>query len=141
MVCTLRVQTQVKKKPHTCPHCAAPVLCRENLVQVILCFLEAKHKPTYLSLPASSACWCPVHAQDPSPHTIWAFTTLVACCSPQLPPLFLLNPAQVLHTDEYVLHLVLDEQSPEKAKAPQSPISVMSIPATSTVSSGAVLFF
>lgn len=88
---------------------------------------------------ARSAWWCPVHAQDPFPLPIWAFTTLVSCYTPQLLPLFLLNPVPVLHTDEFVLHLVLGEQFPEKAKAPQSLISIMSIPATSTVSSGAVM--
>lgn len=108
-------------------------------MQVRCCFLEGKQKSTYLSLPARRACWCPVQAQDPLPLPIWAFTTLVACCTPQLLPLFLLNP--VLHTDEYVLHLVLDEQLPQKAKAPRSLISIMSTPATSTVISGAVMCF
>lgn len=109
--------------------------------QIGFSFLKGKQKSTYLSLPASSACWCPVHAQDPFPLTIWVFSTLVACCTPQLLPLFLLKPAPVLHTDEYVLHLVLDEQLPQKAKAPKRLISIMSIPATSTGSSGAVMCF
>lgn len=110
-------------------------------MQVRCCFLRGKQKSTQLSLPARRACWCPVHAQDPLPLTIWVFITLVPCCTPQLLPLFLLNPAPVLHTDECVLHLVLDEQLPEKAKAPGSLISILSIPATSTVSSGAVVCF
>lgn len=80
-------------------------------MQGTYCFLEGQAKSTYSSLPASTACWCPVHARDPSPLTIWGFTTFTACCTPQLPPLFLPNPASVLHTDECVLHLVLDVSS------------------------------
>lgn len=110
MVCTLRVQTQVKKS-HICPGCPAPVLCRGFVVQGTYHFLERQAESTYLSLPASTTCWCPVHTRDPSSLTIWGFTTFVACCAPQLPPLFLLNPASVLHTDEYGLHLVLDVSS------------------------------
>lgn len=110
MVCTGRVQTQVKKK-HTCPRCPAPMLCRGYVVQGTYRFLEGQAKSTYLSIPASTTCWCPVHTRDPSPLTIWDFITFIVCCAPQLPPLFLLNPASVLHTDEHVLHLVLDVSS------------------------------
>lgn len=98
-------------KTNSCPHSPAIVLCRGYVKQGTYCFSEEQAKPSYLSLPANMPCWCPLHAPDPSPLTIWDFTTFVACCTPQLPPLFLLNPASVLHTDECLLRLVLDVSS------------------------------
>lgn len=110
-----------------CPCCPAPMLCRRYVVQGIYCFLEGQAKPTYFPFPASTVCWCPEHAKDPSPLTIWGFTTFTACCTPQLPHLFLLNPDLVLHTDECVTSCAGQKQYPSKAKTLQRQIPLMII--------------
>lgn len=88
------------------PPSCAEVCCTEHLS--LLGRVSKIHwplPPCRHCLLVPSACTRPL-----SPHRV-GFYTSVACCTPQLSPLFLLNSASVLHTDEYVLHLVLDASS------------------------------